>query len=44
VLAKGGAVQITGQLMQGGLSFAFVAVAVSRMGCLLIQALCPLLT
>ena len=32
VVAKGGAVQITGQLMQGGLSFVFVAIAVRILG------------
>jgi O-antigen/teichoic acid export membrane protein len=32
VIAKGGAVQITGQLMQGGLSFVFVAIAVRILG------------
>lgn len=32
VIAKGGAVQITGQLMQGGLSFVFVAIAVRMLG------------
>jgi hypothetical protein len=31
VIAKGGAVQITGQLMQGGLSFVFVAIAIRRL-------------
>jgi O-antigen/teichoic acid export membrane protein len=32
VIAKGGAVQITGQLMQDGLSFVFVAIAVRFQG------------
>jgi O-antigen/teichoic acid export membrane protein len=32
VVAKGGATQITGQLMQGGLSFIFVAIAVRILG------------
>jgi O-antigen/teichoic acid export membrane protein len=32
VVAKGGAIQITGQLMQGGLSFVFVAIAVRVLG------------
>jgi hypothetical protein len=31
-VARGGAVQITGQLMQGGLSFLFVAIAVRILG------------
>ena len=32
VIAKGGAIQITGQLMQSGLSFLFVAIAVRILG------------
>lgn len=32
VVAKGGATQITGQLMQGGLPFIFVAIAVRILG------------